>query len=390
MPVVEHSRRPNSRKRWSTLPCLLPLLLAGCDTADSPRVSTAQTTPENLSYGGLQGFPDPVTLTDGRYQGAAGADGGPPTVVLSTQFAESGDLDNDGVDENVVVLVTDAGDSRIVQYLALLESRNGALEHVATAALGESIKLRSLEVRDGMIDATLLILDEGDPACCPTRLVRYEYTLAGDRLQRLREHRAGPLERMAGQLIRDDEALRFRSCAGIGDGSADALIVDGIKRQSVGEVVARVAGDTEQPLFVDVEGRWLNEPGSAADVAFQNMLEVTGLIRVERDGPGCNRLLADTVFAAAGDEPDWQLEIRRDGARFVSPLTQEAGEYPDGKRISRRIFEFGDPPELLTARFSEVPCYDSAGNYHSHEVEVTFGSTRYPGCAAPGLAGGLD
>ncbi len=390
MPVVEHSRHPRPRKRRNPLPCLLPLLLAGCNAADSPTGVAEQSTPENLSYGGLEGFPDPVALTNGRYRGEAGAAGGPRTVVLSTQFAESGDLDNDGVDETVVVLVTDAGDSRIVQHLALLEPRNGALEHVATATLGESVRLRTLEVRDGIIDATLLILDAGDPACCPTRLVRREYTLAGDQLSLQHELRSGPLERIAGQLFRDGEVQRFRSCTANSDGSGDALTVDGIKRQSVADVVAQVAGDADGPLFIDVEGRWLNEPGTAAGVSFENTLEIAGLVRIEREGPGCDRLLSDTVFVAAGEEPDWQLEIRRDGARFVSPVTQETDEYVGGTRISMRIFEFGELPDKLTARFSEVPCYDSTGNYHSHEVEITFASTRYPGCGAPGLAKGLD
>ena len=390
MPIAEHSRRLHPRKRWSSLPCLLPLLLAGCDAADSPPVSAVQSTPENLSYAGLQGFPDPVTLTDGRYRGEAGAAGGPTTVVLSTQFGASGDLDNDGVDETAVVLVTDAGDSRIVQHLALLKPHDGALEHVATAVLGENVRLRSLELRDGIVDTALLILDAGDPACCPTRLVRREYALAGDRLELRHELRSGPLERIAGQLFRDGEVQRFRSCGGASDGSGDALLVDGIKRQSVAELVAGVASAAGQPLFIDVEGRWLNEQGSAAGETFENTLEVTGLVRIEREGPGCERLLADTVFLAAGNEPDWQLEIRRDGAHFVSPLTQETSDYTGGTRVSKRIFEFGEPPGKLTARYSEVPCYDGAGNYLSHEVEITFGSTRYPGCAAPGLAKGLD
>jgi len=390
MPVAEHSRRPHPRKRRSLVPCLLPLLLAGCNTADSPPGAVEQSTPENLSYRGLEGFPDPVTLTDGRYRREASTEGGPWTVALSTQFAESGDLDGDGVDETAVVLVTDAGDSRIVQHLALLESRNGALEHVATATLGESVRLRSLEVRDGIVDATLLVLDTNDPACCPTRLVRREYMLAGDQLELQHELRSGPLERIAGQLFLDDEVQRFRSCTGASDGSGDALTVDAIKRQSVAEAVAQVAGNSEEPLFVDVEGRWLNEPGSAAGETFGNTLEITGLVRIEREGPGCDRLLADTVFLAEGSEPDWQLEIRRDGARFVSPVTEEAAEYVGGIRISKRIFEFGELADKLTARFSEVPCYDSAGNYHSHEVEITFASNRYPGCGAPGLAKGLD
>jgi len=390
MPVAEHSRLLSPRKRRSPLVFFLALLLAGCNTADSPPVSAPVSSPDNLSYRGLEGFPDPVTLTDGRYRGEAGAEGGPLTVVLSTQFAESGDLDNDGMDETAVVLVTDAGDSRIVQHLALLKPRDGALEHVATATLGESVRLRSLEMRDEVIDATLLILDEGDPACCPTRLVRREYTLAGTRLQLLRELRSGPLERIAGQLFPEGEVLRFRSCTGPIDGSGDALLVDAIKRQSVADVVAQVSGDAGQPVFIDVEGRWLNEPGTAAGIGFDNTLEVTSLVRVEREGAGCDRLLADTVFLAAGSEPDWKLEIRRDGAHFVSPSTQETSEYTGGTRLSRRIFEFGAPPNKLTARFSEVPCYDSAGNFHSHEAEITFESTRSPGCAAPGLARGLD
>lgn len=400
MPVSESSRtrRPIfGPARPFVLTALLPiaLLASGCEPQASPGAGApaAKPTPADASYSGLEGFPDPVTLRDGKYAGEPSGEGAgaAPSVLLSKQHTAAGDLDGDGISETVVVLVTDSG-SGVLFHLAALTEKADSLQHVATAGLGDRIRIRSIAVENGRVRVALLAPGPTDPACCPTQLVRREYALGAAGLAVVDEHYAGPLTRVAGHLIWNGGERSFLSC----DGKTEGWPVDRIERESVEDLVQRLASAPDQAVFIDVGGRWLNEPADsqvldAGGATFENALEITEVFRAEPEGPGCTLELDRVLFLGTGNEPGWQLKIRTDGATLTSAMLPAPAEFQGGTRVSMRIFEFDGADSKLTARFSEVGCYDTmSGAYYSHEVEMSLGSARYTGCATPGHAKVFD
>ncbi|MDX2437573.1 MAG: hypothetical protein QNL88_11050, partial [Acidobacteriota bacterium] len=87
----------------------------------APEANSAPNPEElaNATYSGL--FGDPVTLDDGRWQGAPYVEGGAsrPSAGLVRNFVLSGDLNGDGRDEAVVLVWESSGGSGTREYLAI-------------------------------------------------------------------------------------------------------------------------------------------------------------------------------------------------------------------------------------------------------------------------------
>ncbi|MEE4162750.1 MAG: hypothetical protein V2I25_09595, partial [Woeseiaceae bacterium] len=154
----------------------LALAIAACDrpgTPPAPQAAANAPDVENASFRGLEGFPDPVRLEDGAWEGEPYVDGGStfPAVYLSKHLTARGDLDDDGRDEIAAVLATTTGGTATRFHLVLLQETDSGPEHFATRFLGDRIRIRSLDIRDGGIDMISIEAGEDDPLCCPTRRV---------------------------------------------------------------------------------------------------------------------------------------------------------------------------------------------------------------------------
>jgi len=122
-----------------------------------------------------------VQLTDGEYRKAIMEGSATETVVRLADMA-FGDLNNDGVEDAAVILVTDPGGSGTFFDLAAVLNRDGQPQHVATISLGDRAQVRSLSLAEGQISVEMVTHDPNDPMCCPTQLVRNTYALQGDTL----------------------------------------------------------------------------------------------------------------------------------------------------------------------------------------------------------------
>lgn len=131
----------------------------------------------NMAYTGI--FKNPVTLKNGRWEGEPFMAGGNsrPAVELVKDFMLTGDLDNDGRDEAVVLLRESSGGSGSYYYIAVVGMRDGKPFNPGTALIGDRV-----QVRDGRIDGNRIELDVVEPgprdaSCCPSQKTTRSWTL---------------------------------------------------------------------------------------------------------------------------------------------------------------------------------------------------------------------
>ena len=162
-------------------------------------------------------------------------------------------------------------------------------------------------------------------------------------------------------------------------------MLDGIRRQSVRELYDELAITAGEPVFFDVEGRWIDTATAGLEATAERTLEITAVHRMEREGFGCDLALDGAIFLGFGSEPAWRLEVRRDGAELVSADGSEDVTFEGDGQLAARQFEFENDRYLLRLTYNELPCRNPmSGAYFSHTVDFTIGGGRFEGCAVPG------
>jgi len=123
----------------------------------------------NATFSGI--YDDPLTFTNGRWEGEPFAPGGAsrPTAGLAKDFYLSGDLDGDGRKEAIVILWESSGGSGSYSYVAVMGARDGNIENIGTALIGDRV-----QIRDGLFDGQHIVLQvvqqgPNDAACCPSQ-----------------------------------------------------------------------------------------------------------------------------------------------------------------------------------------------------------------------------
>ena len=155
------------------------------DIREAPELSTAPTIVEleNLTYVGVNRTP--VVLTTGKWQGQPFTAGGAsrPSVGLVSDFRLHGDLNGDGVAEVVVLLWSNSGGSGTFDYIAVVgRDETGSPLNLATAALGDRVKIRSAAIEDGLVIIDTVQSGPDDAACCPGQKFQRMFVLSGHTL----------------------------------------------------------------------------------------------------------------------------------------------------------------------------------------------------------------
>jgi heat shock protein HslJ len=205
------SQAPQGALQWRSgatlaLLCGTIWLALGCAPVHEPtsilsaQVNRATGAPgltfdqlRNATYRGI--YDRPVTLTDGKYEGAPFQPGGAarPQLVFAGGLVARGDLNHDGGDEAVVMLAESSGASGTFNYLAVVAAQDGKPVNVATAALGDRVQLRAMKIVGGQLIVDLVAHGPGEAMCCPTLKVRRTLTLNGDRLVEVGRQEMGPI-----------------------------------------------------------------------------------------------------------------------------------------------------------------------------------------------------
>jgi len=145
---------------------------------------TAPTAAElaNATYTGIE--EGPVTLVEGRWEGEPFEEDGAsrPSAGLVGDFSLVGDLNGDGVNEAVVLIWQSGGGSGTFSYLAVMGRSDDEVNNLATAEIGDRVKLRSGRIDDASIILDVLQQGEGDGACCPTQLATRTWSIIDGQL----------------------------------------------------------------------------------------------------------------------------------------------------------------------------------------------------------------
>ena len=162
-------------------------------SADSKPPTFAEL--ENLTYKDIGTEEAPVTLTDGVWQGQPFVDGGASrqSIGLVRDFYLSGDLNGNGPDEAVVLFWSNSGGSGTFDYIAVVgRDESGMPLNLATAALGDRVKIRSATIdAGGMLIFDVVQAGPDDAACCPGQKFERTFMLTQDTLNEVSSKNQG-------------------------------------------------------------------------------------------------------------------------------------------------------------------------------------------------------
>ena len=139
---------------------------------------------ENAEYRSKWSAKGKIKLSDGIYQEKIVPDSNSELVIKLSYRMAFGDLNGDGVEDAAVILVSDPGGSGTFYDLAAVIDSRGQAKHVASAFLGDRVKVEELSIRSGKIVVKMLTHRSTDPMCCPSLKVEQAYELQGDELVR--------------------------------------------------------------------------------------------------------------------------------------------------------------------------------------------------------------
>ena len=177
------------------IPLLLALLLLACgggSQEETPPPATVgadgsapgETFPThpffaNATYTGL--FPEPVTLTDGRWEGEPYAEDGAsrPSAGLVEDTYVRGPVEGFETEVAAILLWESSGGSGTRLYLAATPS---TAEPVSAVLVGDRVQVRRFAAEDGDLVLDVVQAGPDDPACCPTQLAVRRFRGAGSEL----------------------------------------------------------------------------------------------------------------------------------------------------------------------------------------------------------------
>jgi hypothetical protein len=97
-----------------------------------------------------------------------------------------GDLNSDGVEDAVVILLTYGGSGSSIAFeLAAVINRKGETYNISTIYLDDRAQINDLQIKGGIIVLDLFVHKPEDAHCCPTQHEIWRLKLTGDELTRL-------------------------------------------------------------------------------------------------------------------------------------------------------------------------------------------------------------
>jgi hypothetical protein len=177
------------------------LFLAGCSEAPPPAPPAPKEPPppptvEQLRSATVSGvLAAPVTLVNGVYAGPPSAPGAAShdTLTLWTPTVVTRDVDGKPGSEAVAAMALGTGGSGEIVHLGVFALQDGKAVSLATAPVGDRVKLQKLWVEHGQVHMDVVEAGPKDPACCPTQLARKVYALDGGALKQLSSDVVGVL-----------------------------------------------------------------------------------------------------------------------------------------------------------------------------------------------------
>ena len=159
------------------------LALSACVTVPTPTRAHAISAEAlmNATYSGI--YDGPITLTKGLYEGKP-VEGDParPIVQYGDGSELFGDLDGDGVEDAVVLLVDREGGSGAFTYVAAQLNRGGQPADAGAVRIEDRIGVKSAAIQDGKVVLEIIMQGPGDVACCSSHKSPKTYSLENGKL----------------------------------------------------------------------------------------------------------------------------------------------------------------------------------------------------------------
>jgi hypothetical protein len=151
---------------------------------------TALPTPAALTPAALRNAEYQVSFTasgkakliEGEYSEPAAPGSASKVTVKLSDFVVFADLNGDGLSDAVVILVTNSGGSGVFYELAAVLNQGGAPKHVGSLALGDRVKIKTINLQSGEVVLEMTVHGPKDPQCCPTVDTTKRYKFADGKL----------------------------------------------------------------------------------------------------------------------------------------------------------------------------------------------------------------
>jgi peptidoglycan/xylan/chitin deacetylase (PgdA/CDA1 family) len=276
-------------------------------------------------------------LADGVYREKYTPDSATEMVIRLTHLVVYGDLDGDGVEDAVAILVADPGGSGTFYYLTPILNHGGVPRPLASQFLGDRVVLRLLEVDGGEIVVELDLAGPEDAFCCPTDRKRLTYRLEGDDLAQVDvvdlpdpevSARLGHLPQRV-EIEPDDALVTLEDHVGF----------NGINGYLVGAQAGQVMTVTLTSPHDDV---WLSVRGHQDGVVLTSIFSES--TRWAGEVPGTQDYLINAV--AAGGETGYSLQIELAGGVVPTPVPQPTVPTPPSSEAADKVIylTFDDGP----------------------------------------------
>ena len=123
-----------------------------------------------------------VQLANGIYRETIVPGSATELVIRLGNVFAFGDLNNDGIDDTAAILITDGGGSGTFYDLVVITNCDGSPKHIATAQLGDRIRVQSLAIQSGNILLEMITHGPDDPMVSPSLWVKKQYRLRENKL----------------------------------------------------------------------------------------------------------------------------------------------------------------------------------------------------------------
>jgi peptidoglycan/xylan/chitin deacetylase (PgdA/CDA1 family) len=332
-PVACARPSPTAAPRPTPAPTLVPTPAATARPTNTPApTATVTATPvpaltwdqlKNAAYPNEWPGSKVAQLVDGVYREKYLPDSATEMVISLADVRTYGDLNADGAEDALVVLVSHPGGSGTFNYLAAVLNEGGAPSPVGSAFLGDRVILRSITVDAGQITVQMVVQGPDDPMCCPNMDRQQVYILQDDALTLLEQTDTPRSEPTIPQDVDLERiALEGGSTSAILQGNLSAL---GDKRY----VIHGYAGQTLSLTVTSPHGQvFLSCYGSDGAVLVSIVDEVTawtGTVPRALD-------YFVTLVSTAGDEVPYSLHLELAGEVPATPQptpTSAASNGPD-------------------------------------------------------------
>lgn len=150
---------------------LLVMMMSSCQMRE-PDLS--EDILMNMEYRSACAAQGAFRLRDGEYAepGVSGASSG---VVVSLEDYVIGHVN--GVPVAAVILKSASGGSGVFYDLAVVMKKNGTIVNTDQEYIGDRVKIRGIDIRDGAIVLDMVTHGPEEPLCCPTVSWKQRYLI---------------------------------------------------------------------------------------------------------------------------------------------------------------------------------------------------------------------